>query len=230
MRIEEYTNQLTAAQRKAQVQRWLAAATGGTRPRPNYQFELNHAGLLVVDMNRYFTHPKGPRYLPASKDATENIEGLLAMWRGAGRPVWFARHGHRDAADAGMFAKFFNGFIEADSPDAQIIPSVRPLTSESIVDKNSYDAFLHTPLEEQLRNEAISQLIVCGVLTHMCVETTVRSAFCRGFEVYLPVDATAADNEPNHVNALHSMAQTAAVMRTTAQLLHEGSTGSPGVQ
>jgi len=57
------------------------------------------------------------------------------------------------------------------------------------------------------------------VLTHMCVETTARSAFCRGFEAYVPVDAVASTNEDRHLSSLLNMADSVAVMLDTKEVL-----------
>ncbi|MBN2342120.1 MAG: cysteine hydrolase [Deltaproteobacteria bacterium] len=204
---------------KAQSLRWLSDAEAFTRPKPALRIRDGSCALLVVDMNRYFTHPSGPRYLPASAYAQKNIQSLLARWRSAGWRVAFARHGHLNDTDAGMFNKFFSGYILTGSPDAEIIDEITPTPVEPVFDKNSYDAFLGTSLQQWLTDVHCDQLLICGVLTHMCVETTARAAFCRGFEVYIPVDAVAADNELNHINGLQSMAQTVAVLYTTEQIL-----------
>ncbi|MFC1540391.1 cysteine hydrolase, partial [Gemmatimonadota bacterium] len=85
--------------------------------------------------------------------------------------------------------------------------------------KNTYDAFLDTPLQLVLEEKGIEQVLVTGVLTHMCCETTARSAFCRGFEVYVAVDAMASKSEEHHLGSLHSMADSVAVMMSTREIL-----------
>jgi isochorismate hydrolase len=110
-----------------------------------------------------------------------------------------------------MFDKFYSDFIRVDEPDAQITSSLAPRPGEPVLLKNTYDAFLHTDLEEILKQSGATQIVLCGVLTHMCCETTARSAFCRGFEVYLPVDALATTLENRHVASLKSMADAVGV-------------------
>jgi bifunctional isochorismate lyase / aryl carrier protein len=74
-------------------------------------------------------------------------------------------------------------------------------------------------LEAHLRARGIEQVVISGVLTHMCCETTARSAFCRGFEVYLPVDATASSQEELHFNSLSALADAAAVLTSVDEVL-----------
>ena len=63
------------------------------------------------------------------------------------------------------------------------------------------------------------QLVVTGVLTHMCCETTARSAFCRGFEVYLAVDAMATTSEDRHLGSLVGLSDCVGVPLTTDEIL-----------
>jgi isochorismate hydrolase len=71
--------------------------------------------------------------------------------------------------------------------------------------KNQYDAFYNTDLEEYLRSKSVEQVIICGLLANLCCETTARSAFVRGFEVFFPVDATAAYNRDFHISTFRNL-------------------------
>jgi isochorismate hydrolase len=68
----------------------------------------------------------------------------------------------------------------------------------TVVTKSQYDAFYQTELEAILNEKGIKQLIVTGVMTHLCCESTIRAAFIRGFEVLFPVDGTATYNFDFH--------------------------------
>ena len=85
--------------------------------------------------------------------------------------------------------------------------------------KETYDAFIGTELESLLGERGLDQVLVTGVLTHMCCETTARSAFCRGFEVYVAADATATSSEERHLGSLLSMADAVAVITSTEEVL-----------
>jgi bifunctional isochorismate lyase/aryl carrier protein len=72
--------------------------------------------------------------------------------------------------------------------------------------KSQYDAFYQTSLEEMLHAKGVTQVVICGVMTHLCCETTARSAFIRGFEVFFPVDGTATYNLAYHKASLLNLA------------------------
>jgi len=74
-----------------------------------------------------------------------------------------------------------------------------------IIEKNQYDAFYNTNLEQILHENNISQVIVCGVLTNICCETTARSAFVRGFETFFTIDGTAAYSEEHHMATISNL-------------------------
>lgn len=79
------------------------------------------------------------------------------------------------------------------------MPEIKALTGDSeIVAKNTYDAFINTELEGILRGKNVEKVVVCGVMTDCCCDTTARSAFNRGFETYLVGDACASANQRQH--------------------------------
>jgi len=73
------------------------------------------------------------------------------------------------------------------------------------IEKHQYDAFYDTNLEEILNKKNISQLVICGVMTNICCETTARSAFVRGFEVFFTIDGTATYSEEHHMATLTNL-------------------------
>ena len=73
------------------------------------------------------------------------------------------------------------------------------------MEKSQYDAFYKTSLEERLKDFGANQLVVTGVLTHLCCESTARSAFIRGFEIFFVVDATASYNKQYHLSSLRNL-------------------------
>lgn len=191
------------------------------RSRPNLVLHPDECALLVVDMINYFAHPQGRAYLPASDIPTANISLLLATWRRRRAPVFFTRHCHEGSHDLGMLGRFFSDYIRAGHPESEIIPSLAPQTGETTIRKTTYDAFFDTNLTEALREAGAGQVLITGVLTHMCCETTARAAFVRGFEVYVPADACASSCERLHVGSLLSMADSVAVIMSTEEVLEQ---------
>lgn len=201
------------------TEEWLSMIRSSVASRTRLALDPGRAALLVIDMNVYFASPAGRSYLPMTEPVIPNLKRLLEFWRTAGAPVIFTRHGHEGDHDLGMLGRFFSDYIRVDEPEAEIISELSPYDNETVIRKKTYDAFLGTPLSSILEEKGVDQVLVTGVLTHMCCETTARSAFCRGFEVYVAVDAMASSSEERHLGSLLSMADSVAVMMSTTEIL-----------
>jgi nicotinamidase-related amidase len=170
-------------------------------------------------MLHYFADPAGRCFLPAAAAVAPRIRLLLEAWRELGGTVAYTRHCHEGEHDLGMLGRFFGDHIHAGKPEAEIIDLLEPMKGEAVFPKTTYDAFHGTGLEALLRETGSEQLLVTGVLTHMCCETTARSAFCKGYEVYVPADATASSCEERHLQSLKSMADCVAVVLSVEEVL-----------
>ena len=95
-----------------------------------------------------------------------------------------------------------------------------------VLKKSQYDAFYDTSLEDVLKKNRVSQVVICGVMTHLCCETTARSAFMRGFEVFFTVDGTATYNKNFHLatllNLSHGFATPTLVNELLTSLRNDG--------
>jgi bifunctional isochorismate lyase / aryl carrier protein len=215
-RSEAYVTRETIDRRAV---KWLADVRRKVAPRPRLKLEPARCALLVIDMQRYFADPRGRCFLPAAAAVIPRVAALVEAWRGLGAPVVFTRHCHAGAHDLGMLGRFFCDHIRLGEPDAEIIDDLRPLRGERVLRKTTYDAFRGTRLASILRSAGASQVLVTGVLTHMCCETTARAAFCLGFEVYLAVDATASSSEELHTGAILGLCDGVAVPMGTEEIL-----------
>ncbi|MTD57874.1 cysteine hydrolase family protein [Amycolatopsis pithecellobii] len=162
--------------------------------------------VLVIDMQNGFLHPEGSLAragmgLPDAEPAVRATRALLASARASGLPVLYTRQvvsegapemSPRWRAAAAPALAVEPRMLSHGSWDAEIIDRLAPKTGEVVVDKNRYDAFLYTDLEDILRGLGTERLVVAGVLTNVCVESTVRSALERRFNVAVAADATAA--------------------------------------
>jgi len=166
------------------------------RSRHEQSLAPERAALLVLDMQRYFLEESSHAFIPSSEAIVPNIQRLLTACSKAAMPVIFTRHVNSEA-DAGMMARWWQDLIRRDDPASEIIPEL-DIGNETVIEKNQYDAFYKTGLETMLHEQRITQVIICGVTTHLCCETTARSAFTRGFEVFFVIDATASYNDAFH--------------------------------
>jgi nicotinamidase-related amidase len=216
MRTAKYATTKTLDGKTA---KWLAEVRGSVAARPGLVLEPGRCALLVVDMLRYFAHPEGRCFLPAAEPIIPGIRALLDSWRGFGGTVAFTRHCHAGGDDLGMLGRFFSDYVRKGEPDAELVDELAPRDGEPVFEKTTYDAFLGTGLEAFLRGRGAEQVLVAGVLTHMCVETTARAAFCRGFQVYVPADGTASSCEERHLQSLKAMADAVAVVTRVGEIL-----------
>ena len=169
--------------------------------------------LIVIDMQNGFCNAKGfmaqigLAYEP-SAEVIGPISRLLASARNAEIPIYFTRYSlNEDYSDGGLLLEVFpaidgTGGLVRGSWDADVVEELEPAEGEVVLDKTRYSAFYGTDLEEQLRAQGADSLIVCGVTTNICVESTVRDAFFRDIRPIVPEDGTAAVTPELHEGAL----------------------------
>ena len=185
--------------------------------------------LIVIDMQNGFCDPDGFMNkigldYTTSAEAIEPISRLLAAARGASVPIFFTRYSlNADYSDAGLLLELFPAIKEAGGMirgtwDADIVETLAPREGENVVDKTRYSAFYDTDLERQLRELGVDSLIVCGVTTNICVESTVRDAFFRDIRVIVPSDGTAAVTPELHEGALRDFEYGFGQVATVAEL------------
>lgn len=92
------------------------------------------------------------------------------------------------------------------TPAAELLPEIGRSPGELVVGKKTYSAFRGTGLEEKLREMEVEEVIVTGVMTNLCCETTAREAYVRGFRVFFSTDATASSEVELHEASLKNMA------------------------
>lgn len=143
-------------------------------------------GLLLIDIqNDYF---KGGAYeLYNAEEAAEKARLVLDIFRKKKLPVFFIQHISLDE-NAPLFAPKSNGI--------EFYKEVFPQDNEIRIIKHTPDSFFETKLLKELKHNHVDHLVVCGMMTHMCVDTTVRSAANHGFTVTLIEDACTTRDLP----------------------------------
>jgi len=150
--------------------------------------------LLVIDIqNDYF--PGGANPLVGADKAAANASKIIDFFRAKDLSVIFIQH-FSNRPDA----KFFT----PGTPGVEFASGVRPLQGEKIIPKHFPNAFRETPLHEYLQTIGIKHLVVCGMMTHMCVDSTVRAAKDLGYGCQVIGDACATcdlANSGKYINA-----------------------------
>ena len=137
--------------------------------------------LLLVDIqNDYF--PGGKMELEGSPDAARQARRLLDLFRGSGWPRVHIQHvADRPGAT----------FFLPDTLGVEFHPETAPLPGETVIQKHYPNSFRETTLLDQLQGLGTERLVICGMMTHMCVDAAVRAAADLGFKVVLAADACA---------------------------------------
>jgi nicotinamidase-related amidase len=176
--------------------------------------------LLVVDMQKFFLDPKSPTFAPGGLAILPNISKLLHAFRKKKLPVIYTAHVHKSKdMDGGILGWWWQGMIMENTKDAQIHPELAPLPEEKIIYKHRYSAFYNTDLETVLRCLRVTDLVVSGVMTNLCCESTARDAYFRDHRVFFLMDATGTINEELHLATLKNLAFGFAYITDTEEVL-----------
>ncbi|AKB79952.1 Isochorismatase [Methanosarcina horonobensis HB-1 = JCM 15518] len=141
---------------------------------------MKEALLLIDIQNDYF--PAGRMELAGMEDAAKKVSALLELFRNAGKPIFFIRH---------LSTKSGAAFFIPGTSGADIHVSVQPLQGETVIEKHFPNSFFQTELLSRLKEADVTYLVVCGAMSHMCIDTTVRAAKELGFTSTLIADACA---------------------------------------
>lgn len=185
------------------------------------------ACLLVVDMQNEFLKEDGAVFFHYAAEIVPNVKRLLSACRKASIPAVFTGHVHENpAVDGGMTAEWWPEIKRGESlikgtKGVEICRALKPLKTEKIIWKHRYSAFYNTDLEIILRGMGITDLIITGVLTNVCCESTARDAFFRDFRVFFLADATASSEPEFHIASLKNLAYAFAYVTTTDAMVRQ---------
>lgn len=141
-------------------------------------------GLVLVDVqNDYF--PAGSMELAGMEEAARNAAEVLASFRKTGAPVFHIRH---------VATRPGSTFFLPGTAGVDIAEIVAPLKGEPVLEKHFPNSFRETTLADLLRENDVEEIVFCGAMTHMCIDTTVRAAFDLGFRCVVVGDACATRN------------------------------------
>ena len=162
--------------------------------------------LLIVDLqNDYFAG--GAMELVGAEAAAANAGSLLRCFRGRGAPIVHLQH---------LAARPDATFFLPDTEGAEINAAVAPSEDETVVIKHYPNGFRDTGLLEQLRKREVDRLVICGAMSHMCIDATTRAVFDLGFACTVVEDACATRDLAFHGKTISATDVHAAFMAALA--------------
>jgi nicotinamidase-related amidase len=177
----------------------------------DYPLPANPAqlALIMIDMQRDFLEPGGfgaalGNDVNRLQAIVPTVQRLLGAFRELGLPIFHTTESHRPDLSDCPPAKRLRGnpplkigdpgpmgrILIAGEPGNGIVPALAPLPGETVIEKPGKGAFYQTNLEFLLKTHGITHLLIGGVTTEVCVQTTMREANDRGYECLLVEDAT----------------------------------------
>jgi isochorismate hydrolase len=170
------------------------------------------ACLLVIDLQNYFKRIAQP--------VLGNILKVIQSCRKTNIPIIFTQHGHTDPpSDGGALEKWWGELIIAGSEDWKFLPGMTVDPGDFVLPKKRYSAFFETDLDERLRSRGIKDLIISGVMTNLCCDTTARDAFMRDYRVFILIDGTATRKSELHLATLKNLGFGFAYLLTCNELI-----------
>jgi ureidoacrylate peracid hydrolase len=177
----------------------------------------SRSALLVIDLQNGFCHPDGS-FAKLGLDvsmtgaAVAGCRRLVDAARAAAVPVIYTRYVYRaDYRDGGVLtaevmpALADSGALVEDTWDAELVDELDVRDDEFVIDKNRYSAFYGTRIEPILTSLRVRDLVLCGVTTNMCVETTARDASQRDYRTFMVSDACGELDRSRHDAALFTI-------------------------
>ncbi len=177
----------------------------------NWTPEKGRTAVLLVDLQEYFREIINP--------IMHNIVRVISVTREKNFPLIFTQHGHAHGADHGMLGRWWADLIFEGSDDARCLPELKVKNEDHIIPKNTYSAFHETGLEEKLRHLKVTDLVIGGVMTNLCCETTARDAFVRNYRVFFLADGAATVSEEFHLATLKNLAYGFATLLSCDQFI-----------
>ena len=176
------------------------------------EIDPQHCALLAIDLQNYFHRIAQP--------ILKNILQAIQSCRAKNIPILFTQHGHTDpGSDGGALSDWWGQVILKGTEDWKFIPEIPIEPKDTILPKKRYSAFFKTDLDKILRSRKIQDLIIAGVMTNLCCETTARDAFMRDYRVFFLIDGTATGKGDLHLATLKNLGFGFAYLVTCDELL-----------
>jgi biuret amidohydrolase len=199
------------------------------RPDPVFDLKLDQCALLVIDMQNDFILPGAPLEGWNCMAIVPKIAELVLFFRAHGQPVIWTKHIHQ-LNDIGILAPMWPATgpdsrtkaLVKGTPGVEIVDALpAPAEDELVIEKHRYSAFYQTNLELNLRTMDVNTLLITGVHTNICCESTARDGFIRDYQIMSVSDAQTAITRELHEAALISTLVAFGRVAETAQVIEE---------
>lgn len=175
-----------------------------------------HTALLVIEMQNVFRNDLNM----ITDKQLDNIKTIIAASEKAGVNIIYVRHNDSHEISKSMVDWWNGDKIEYGSEGWKMLDGF-DTTDKISIDKNQYSAFFQTELHDVLQANKIEDVIIVGVMTNCCCETTAREAFMYGYRVFFINDATSTVNEELHLAALKNLSFGFACIQDTKHLVSD---------
>jgi nicotinamidase-related amidase len=176
------------------------------------EIDPQHSALLAIDLQNYFHRIAQP--------ILKNILRVIQISRPKNIPVILTQHGHTEPdSDGGILGEWWGELIIAGTEDWKFLPEIKIESKDIILPKKRYSAFFETNLDKILRPRGIRDLIISGVMTNLCCETTARDAFMRDYRVFFLIDGTATGSSELQLATLKNLGFGFAYLITCDELI-----------
>jgi nicotinamidase-related amidase len=174
---------------------------------PEYKIDPSKTAFLVVDMTNDFLLEGAPMECPPGRDLIPRLASLADSFRDAGMPVIYTTHVHRpDGSDMGRMADTLTHLADeqrrplgliAGTPGIEVHDELTPHEGEVLIEKHRFSSFHDSDLETVLRVKGIDTVVIGGVATNGCCESTAREASFRDYKVIFLSDGNATFDMPD---------------------------------
>jgi ureidoacrylate peracid hydrolase len=188
-----------------------------------------YAALIVVDVQNDFVSPEGSagkrgEDVGAAMAMIPNLTGLIDQARRVGLTIIYIRTTHSDWTDTASWIyrtsqKSGLSTCREGSWGAEFYDGIAPLPTERVVIKHRYSAFINTDLNTVLKARGIQSVLVCGVATNVCVETTARDGYMYDYYVTMIDDCSAAYDAKLHMSTLENIRRHFGLVASSNQII-----------
>jgi ureidoacrylate peracid hydrolase len=188
-----------------------------------------YAALIVVDVQNDFVSPEGSagkrgEDVGAAMAMIPNLTGLIDQARRVGLTIIYIRTTHSEWTDTASWIyrtsqKSGLSTCREGSWGAEFYDGIAPLPSERVVIKHRYSAFINTDLNTVLKARGIQSVLVCGVATNVCVETTARDGYMYDYYVTMIDDCSAAYDAKLHMSTLENIRRHFGLVASSNQII-----------